>query len=105
MTLRFAWLTMVLVWCLIAAVALVGCNATTRPDNSGDGAGGSTKTVVSGNTINNTGPCSMTIIINNLEQTVKGDRGATITVGNTVITFAPDCSTATVTTLPEAAPL
>lgn len=88
---------------VLAATVLSGC--TTRPDNSGDGSGTSTKTVVSGNTIYNNGPCSFTVVLNGLQQTVKGTGGSTITVGNTTITFAPDCSTATITTLPEAAPL
>lgn len=78
---------------LILALLLAGCPAK----EAGDG-GGSTKTVVAGNVINNTGACSAVIFINGLSQTVKGTGGSTITVGNTTITFSPDCSVATVET-------
>jgi hypothetical protein len=98
MTLRWAWLTMTFSIGLIAALALFGCNRT--PD--GDGSGNSSKTVVSGNVINNNGACSTVIFVNGLPQTVKGKGGSTITVGDTTITFSPDCSTATVVETAEA---
>lgn len=80
-------------WLILgSAVLLAGC-----PGRSGDG-GSSSKTIVSGTTINNTGACSATIIINGLPEVVHGTGGSTITVGGTSITFSPDCSTATIST-------
>ena len=37
-------------------------------------------------------PCSIVLVIAGQRQRVTGDRGATVTVGSTQITFAPNCS-------------
>lgn len=76
---------------LLVALFAASCGNT----GDGDGNRGTTGTRVTGSTVNinpDQGKCSIVLVVFNEMQEIRGDAGATVTVGDKTVTFSPNCT-------------
>ncbi len=78
-------------------LAVVGCTGGGDGDQPQSTAP-TTPSLGGGDTTFNQGPCSLVIIVQGNPTIIRGDRGATISVGGLTIVFGPDCSSTVTTT-------
>jgi hypothetical protein len=85
---------------MIRAILILGALAIGLVACSGDETRTSTPTLTGPTTIEQNAPCSIVVVIFGAPQEVRGAVGSTITVGNTTITFGPDCASTVTETAP-----